>query len=292
MKALMVVLACCCAAGAARAQERLSIVDALKDIYRDYDPDKGTAQWDCTKEQEKEGPHQGWRCDKENATVRISGVLLAEVGEDGTDKTYVVASAVPADAPGGYECHACQPAIGAAVFVAQEGNWALQSANPAIGFYGGWGDAPRVDLVWVGPGKRGFLLTNTDMGQGYASSRKVLLMAVERTIAEVWSMEDEQDNAGAYDPADRANKQVAYRASAGLRFFATDGEGGGGGEYYDIEVISRGNVSEDLVHLKPENWTEVYRFKDGKYRLLRREEFVEGKKGATAAQKPAQKPRK
>ena len=292
VKALMAMAVVFCAVGVGQAQERMSVVDALKDLYRNFDPDKSTAQWDCTKEQEKKGPHQGWPCTAENATVRVSGVMLAEVGEDGTDTTFLVASAVPANAPGGYECHACQPAIGVAVFVAQEGNWAWQNANPATGFYGGWGEAPQVDLVWVGPHKRGLLLTNTDMAQGYAWSRKVLLMRTERTIEEVWSMEDEGDNAGAIDPADKTDKRAGYRWSAAMRFFAgePDDRGAGGYEsYYDIEVISRGNASENAAHPKAENWTEVYRFKDGRYRLVRREEFVEGKKAAGTGKKPAGK---
>ncbi len=295
MKALIVVLVLICGAGAVRGQEPLSILDGMKGLYRDFDADKSTAQWDCTKEQEKKGPHQGWPCTAENATVRVSGVMLAELGEDGTDTTYVVASAVPANAPGGYECHAYQPAIGVAVFVAQEGNWAWQNANPATGFYGGWGEAPRVDLVWVGPHKRGLLLSTTDMAQGYAWSRKVLLMRTERTIEEVWSMEDEGDNLGAIDPADKKDKRAGYRWSAAMRFFAgePDDRGAGGYEsYYDIEVISRGNASEDAAHPKAENWTEVYRFKDGMYRLLRRTEFVEGKKGVGAGKMAGQKARK
>ncbi len=295
MKAWIVVLVLICGAGAVRGQEPLSILDGMKGLYRDFDADKSTAHWDCTKEQEKKGPHQGWPCTAENATVRVSGVMLAELGEDGTDTTYLVASAVPANAPGGYECHACQPAIGVAVFVAQEGNWAWQNANPATGFYGGWGEAPRVDLVWVGPHKRGLLLSTTDMAQGYAWSRKVLLMRTERTIEEVWSMEDEGENLGAIDPADKKDKRAGYRWSAGMRFFAgePDDRGAGGYEsYYDIEVISRGNASEDAAHPKAENWTEVYRFKDGKYRLLRRTEFVEGKKGVGAGKMAGQKARK
>src|SRR5665647_1036600 len=156
MKALILFLACLCAAWPLRAQDRLSALDALGQLYHEFDPDHSTAQWTCTKEQENDSSHPGWPCRKEYATVRVSVELMAEVAENGTDKVYLVSSAVPANPPGEYECHACAPAIGAAVFVAQEGNWALQSSNPAIGFYGGWGDAPRVDLVWAGPQKRGF----------------------------------------------------------------------------------------------------------------------------------------
>jgi hypothetical protein len=106
---------------------------------------------------------------------------------------------------------------------------------------------------------------------------------MDKTVAEVWSIQDEQDNAGALDPADKLNKQVPYRCSAAIRFYAADPDAGDSAGYYDIEVISRGNSSTDLVHLKPENWTEIYRFKDGRYKLLSRKEFVEGKKPTAKA---------
>jgi hypothetical protein len=169
-----------------------------------------------------------------------------------------------------------------AVFQAQEGNWALRSENAAVGFYGGWGEPPELDLVHVRPDERGFLLSDSDMGQGYASSRKILLMEAGRSIDEVWSIQDNQDNLGAIDPDDKENEELAYRSSAAIRFVARDQEDAGGDPdaYYDIEVISRGNSSVDLTHLKPENWTEIYRFSSCKYRLLSHKDFVEVKKSA------------
>lgn len=287
MKRLILFIICLGAAVATPGQPPLSASDALKELYKDYNPDTGKARLECVKGKERDSAPQktGWPCLKEYATVRVSSVFMAEVMEHGTDRVYLVASAVPADSPGGFECHACQTAIGVAVFQAQEGNWALRSANAAVGFYSGWGQPPAVDFVHVGPEERGFLLSSNYMGQGYASSRTVLLIPIARSVEEVWSLVDEQDNAGAIDPDDKLNRQVAYRASAAFKFNASAPEDGGEDlpDYYDIEVISRGNVSEDLVHLKAENWTDVYRFKDWKYRLLRHRDFVEVKKAVRKA---------
>jgi hypothetical protein len=280
MKTPILLLICLCVAGVMPAQAPLSRPEALKQLYRGYDPEKGTAQLACTEEQERNSSHAGWSCGKEYSTVSVTVLLMAEVQEGGTDKVYLVTSAVPANAPEGYECHACAPAVGVAVFQAQEGNWALRSANAAIGFYGGWGRAPEVVLVHVGPEERGFLLSSHEVAQGYAWSNKTLLMPIDRTVAEVWSLQDEQDNLRAIDPDDKLNKQVPYRSSAAFRFYAAESEDGGSRDYYDIEVISRGTSSEDLTHLKPENWTEIYRFSDGKYKMLRHRDFGEVKKAA------------
>jgi hypothetical protein len=209
-------------------------------------------------------------------------LLIAEVQEGDAAKVYVAASATPANTPAGFQCHSCAPAIGAAVFAWQAKHLQLLSANAAVGFYGGWGRPPRIDFVEAGPEKHGLLLSIDDVGQGFASSSKVLLMPLEKTVSQVWSIEDEQDDLGAIDPVDKPNKLAPYRASAAFKFNVNDPEDGGEdfADFYDIEVISRGEDSNDGTHLKPENWTEIYRFKDGKYRLLSHRDFTEVKKSA------------
>jgi len=158
-------------------------------------------------------------------------------------------------------------------------HWVLESANAAVGFYGGWGSPPRIELVQIGPEKHGVLLSVDDMGQGYASSFKRLLTPLGKTVSEVWHIEDEQDNFGAIDPNDKLNRQVPYRSVSAFKFNAGLSYDGGSPDYYDIEVISRGEDRVDFDHpLKHENWTEIYRFKDGKYRLLSHKDFVEIKR--------------
>ncbi|MGB9408690.1 MAG: hypothetical protein WCA89_14220 [Terracidiphilus sp.] len=281
MKILTLFLMCLGAMGAIQAQEPLSLDEALKQLYSQYDAGKKTAQWLCTKGQERDTPHEGWPCVKGDARVSVSVLLMAEVQEGSAEKIYLVTSAKPFSNPDDYNCHACAPAIGVGVFAWQAEHWVLQSANAALGFYGGWGSPPWIELVQIGPERHGILLSVDDMGQGYASSFKRLLTPLGKTVSDVWSIEDEQDNLGAIDPDDKLNKQVPYRSSAAFKFNASDPEGGGTDltDYFDIEVISRGNDREDFNHpVKSENWTEIYRFKDGKYRLLRHRDFIEVRK--------------
>ena len=282
MKALILLLAACSAASALHAQPPLTQPEALRRLYRDYNPEKSTAQWECTAGQKKKGAQERWPCQPESTTVSVSVAMMAEVEENGTEKVYLAASAKPAESRFGYECHACAPAIGAAVFVAQEGNWALQSANAAIGFYGGWGSPPGIDFIEVGPQQHGFLLSIADEGQGFSTSLKVLAVPIGRTVSTVWSMQDEEDDLGAYDPAGKLNPFVPHRSSAAFRFAAGGGPGGGANRnFYDIEVISRGDNRDNWGHAtKTQDWTEVYRFKDGQYRLLRHKDFIEVKEPA------------
>jgi hypothetical protein len=152
----------------------------------------------------------------------------------------------------------------------------LQSSNAATGFYGALGDPPDFDLVAVGPNKYGVMVSLGDDHGGYDSSYKALLVSAGKTVSEVWSIHDEADDFGAYDPTDKFAIHVKYRSSAAFKFVPTEESANGRNDYYDIEVISRG---EDMPgtsrRLKDENWTEIYRFSNGKYRLLQHKDFHE-----------------
>ena len=273
MKIAILILTLSCIPFPVFAQAPLSRDEALKQIYNKFDPEKKTAQWVCSKGQDKSLLHDGWPCRKEDSTVSVSILLSAEVAENGLERVYFASSAKPANDPLGYECHACRPAIGAGVFEWKEGRWELQSVNPAVGFYGGYGSPPEIDFVTVGPEKHGLMLSTGDLAQGYAFSGKVLLLPIGQTVCEVWSIGVGSDNEGAYEPADKS--QVAYSSSAALNFTYSDSSEGSP-DYYDIEVLSRGQDRKDLNHpVRAENWTEIYRFTEGKYRLLRHIDFVE-----------------
>ena len=155
----------------------------------------------------------------------------------------------------------------------------MESENPVVGIYGSWGSPPYLELVNVGPDKYGVFLSKTDGGQGYHWSEKHLLIPLGKTVKEVWSITDEQDDSGAYDPTGVDGPSVAYRSSAGIRFVPVEDDGMEQHPYYDIEVISRGTSSSNKSgRVHSENWTGVYRFRDGKYHLLKRTEFTEAQK--------------
>jgi hypothetical protein len=289
MKKLILFLLFLAAATVLPAQQPLSPDEALQQLYHQYDAGKGTAQWLCTKKQHGEITHEGWPCQKEPATVSVSVELMAEVQEGGAEKLYLVSSAKPESDQDNYECHACAPAIGIAVFVWQAQHWVIESANPAVEFYGGWGSPPQIELVQIGPEKHGFLLSDGDDGGGFAESYKILLAPQAKSVSELWRIQDEQDDEGAYDSTDRLATHLLYRSSAAFRFYATHQDNGSLADYYEIEVISRGASSKDLVHSKPENWTETYRFSDGKYKLIHHRDFIEVRKPKSKNSRPIQK---
>jgi hypothetical protein len=289
MKASIQLFIFLCSTTASCGQGSFSTDEALRQLYHNYDPAKKTAQWQCAIEPSAEGPDrlcqylQGANV-KDDPTVSVSVILTAQVPEGDATRIYIATSAIPSRYPGEFDCHACVPATAAAVFIWQGQRWVLESANAAAAYLGGWGEPPRADLITIGPEKHGLLLSSTDMGQGFVSSSKELLAPLGKSVNEIWNLGDEDDNINAIDPKDKLLNMPVCRASAAFRFLAGDEAASDKSDYYDIEVISRGSSFQDYNHpVKRENWTEVYTFRDGKYRILHRTAFGEIKCGGKTA---------
>lgn len=272
----------------ALGQPPLTTDEALSRIYKGYDPATKTAKWECTAEQLKNGGNEDWDCHSGGESVSVSLILLAEVAEGDASVTYVAAFSNPIPGPGvgDYACHACPMAIGAGKFRLEKGKWTLVSANPAIGFFGGFGAPPDVSLVKAGPEQYGVLILDRDTGQGYSTSHQSLALPVGSPFDVVWSLRDEEDDISAVDPNEPGHLAI-YRNAAAFRFIGmNDGlleDKPQEPKFFDIEVISRGRTgAASGMATKPENWSEVYHFSNGKYRLVSRKAFVETPRSAPA----------
>jgi hypothetical protein len=287
MKKISIFLALICLGGILRAQTPLSQDEALKQMYGNYDSSTKTATLSCTDTQrvDNEKMHGSWwPCYKDSSVVSVEIILMATIptwtdSKHKLEETYLVTSAVPSHAASGFECHSCEPSIGVAQFDWQDQTWELKRANATVGFYGSWGRPPFVNLMAIGPSQYGLLLSSEFGGQGFMSESKWLLAPIGKTVAEVWKIQDEQDNFGAYDPKGVDGPSIRYRSAAAIRFSCIfDDSCANGNGYFDIEVISRGlDESGPKMSLKAQNWTDVYQFKDGKYKLVRHQKFIETK---------------
>jgi hypothetical protein len=281
------ILVLICFLGALRAQEPISQDKVLKQLYGNYDPGTQTATLACSDAQRANNaklPGSWWPCYKDESVVSVQVIVMATVSiwQDPThknDETFIVTSAAPAHADSGFDCHSCAPAIGVAQFVWQDQSWKLAAANATVDFYGEWGRPPSVNLIAIGPSRYGFLLSQDFGGQGYEEDSMWLLAPIGKNITEIWKLQDEQDDFGAYDPKGVDGPPIRYRSAAAIRFDCIfDDSCGNGNGYFDIEVISRGfDESGAKRSLKAQNWTDVYQFKDGKYKLARHQTFIESR---------------
>lgn len=266
VKTLVVLFSSLIPFNTALSQMALSRDEALAQIYKDYAPAKQQAHWVCSDSQKSNDPakRDGWAC-SEGEVVSTSLLLMSQIKEGDDWKTYVVTSAVPAQEPHEYECHMCAPSVGVGIFVWHNGRWKLANANVAAGFYGEYGGPPIAGLVAIGPERHGIVLWAGYSGQGYHDSMKYLLAPVGNIVSEIWQLHDEADNSGTVDPTDNLAPHKLYYAEATFKFVYN-----GKDETYDIIAMSRGRDSKG-----PANWTAVYRFRNGKYELLRKTLYME-----------------
>lgn len=287
LKEISVSLILICVGGLLAAQAPPSQDAALKQMYGNYDSATKTATLSCTDAQriDNEKTHGSWwPCYADSSIVSVDILLTATVSiwtdpKHQTEETYFVTRAVPAHAVSGFDCHSCEPAIGVAQFTWEDQKWKLKASNATVGFYGAWGQAPYLELVAIGPSQYGILLSAEFGGQGYTFGSKWLLAPTGTTVSEIWKIQDEQDDFGAYDPKGVDGPSIQYRSSAAIRFGCIfDDSCANGNGYFDIEVISRGrDESGPRGSLRAQNWTDVYQFEDGKYKLVRHQRFVENK---------------
>src|ERR1700733_4255229 len=128
MKASIPLFILLCSTATSICQSPFSTEEALTQLYHNYDPAKETAQWVCTNEQQAKEPDrlceylQGGNI-KDDTAVSVSVILMAQASEGDATRIYIATSAIPARFPGEFDCHACVPATGAAVFVWQSQRW-------------------------------------------------------------------------------------------------------------------------------------------------------------------------
>jgi hypothetical protein len=259
VKTLFVLFAFLFSSNNAPVQGPLSRDEALAQMYKNYDPAKQQANWACDQKSADLGQREGWPCN-EGEVVAVSVLLTSQVKEGDEWKTYIVTSASPHQ----YECHQCAPSVGVGIFAWKEGRWQLASANVAVGFYGEYGGPPLSELIAIGADKHGVILWSGGSNQGYHGSMKYLLAPVGDSVSEVWQLNDETDNSGAFDLTDNFAPHRQYYAEAAFKF-VWDGKD----DIYEIIVMSRGSDAKG-----PANWTAVYRFRDGKYQLLRKTPYT------------------
>lgn len=104
--------------------------------------------------------------------------------EGGVEKHVVIATLTPRPRSQ-YNCHACSPMLGGAVFRREGDVWRIESAGLKIEPGHAWFDGQhgRLALVRVGRDRYGLLHQIHDVGQGIESMSASLIMAVDGVLA-------------------------------------------------------------------------------------------------------------
>ncbi len=242
-------------------KEAFEIAQAMKMLYGNYDVKKQTSVASLPKEKSS-FPAAG----EEQMTVRP--LFHAFSGDAGAHNFLLVTYAVPARDES-YDCHACAPTIGMAVFSQKGMKWTIDASNRAVTFAGEWGRPPTdIQLVQIGPNRRAVKVI--DVGQGNGETTAVLQLLIpwngtvnlglERIVAD--------DDKGL---CDSSGGLPCYANRRTVTFVPKDKV-----EYYDLELKLSGTdlpVSDAAAsrRVRKVNGLETLKFENGKYVQISRQ---------------------
>jgi len=199
---------------------------------------------------------------------------ISAADEGGMRKIVLLTYAVPArhdqqstnETADHFDCHACSPLLGAAIFVQIGSTWAVESSRTAVSRAGAWGDPPSdVQIVSIGPHRSGIEITNSDAGQGETTTARWVLVPWNGKVNEAaLRLISDDDKGGCGKDAEGF---PCYANRKKMTFVA-----GKNPEYYDILLVLTGT---DLTDGKPLRTRSVQgferlSFEDGIYKTTHR----------------------
>src|SRR5206468_3408423 len=129
---------------------------ALEILYGNYDPALRVSYWGDVVT--PPGPNHDFLVGEYNKGAIVRPFFSQPFREGDAEKRFLLTQMVPRG-ESDYQCHACSPLVGGAIFVHRNGTWIPEREQLAIAQYGGWGEVPKAPkLVRIGPAKMGVLL--------------------------------------------------------------------------------------------------------------------------------------
>ena len=228
---------------------------ALELVYGSYDNQKKYVKWKLTAEEIQKSPIASESSGLGPGTVYTAPNFAQAFTQGGVQRYVLVTETVPAH----YDCHACAPIIGGAVFSRQGDNWQLDTETKIIATMGSWGSAPKGKLTKIGPDRYGVGFDNGYMGQGVTSEWINIVAEVGTDLREIANIGLNGDSGTCKDPSDQS-LTPCWKYSSKMTF-----EPGSNPDYYDLKVSTTGTEQDDAGKVRSANRVKKYVFSDGKY---------------------------
>ncbi len=225
------------------------IAFAMNALYGNYDAAAGTST--------STAPTTGLEYTNFQAGQKVNVQPFFAAASSVTGEVFLAAFAVPAS--GEFDCHACAPLIGVAVFVKSGDAWKVEASEKPDIIFGQYGVPPTAQLFQFGPRHSGIELTYTYGGQGVTDSHVIFLVAWNGGFSQAWSGIVSSDNSG-YCGTQAPSPCYAYHVD--LKF-----EEGVVLGYDDLTVATTGTdlSSDSRTGVKSLTGVQHLRFSDGKY---------------------------
>ncbi|MGB2592861.1 MAG: hypothetical protein WAJ96_19575 [Candidatus Acidiferrum sp.] len=227
----------------------------MKMFYGNYDPGKNASVTSIPRDKTSlPGPG--------DVQMTVKTLFSSLSGNPGQREFVLLTYAAPSRE--GYDCHACAPVIGMAVFSEEGSKWSMDASNRSVCISGAFGNPSKnIEIVQIGRRQLAAKIIDVGGGQGETTAvlqllvpwRGTLNLALQRVIGD-----DDQGGCG-----EDAGGLPCYANHRSVTFRKKETA-----EHYDLELelsgtdmpLSRGNPSTGARQV---GGTEIYTFQDGKY---------------------------
>ncbi|MGB7233507.1 MAG: hypothetical protein WBD19_17690, partial [Candidatus Acidiferrum sp.] len=155
-------------AGCHRTATPLDLAQAMKMFYGNYDPGKNASVTSIPRDKTSlPGPG--------DVQMTVKTLFSSLSGNPGQREFVLLTYAAPSRE--GYDCHACAPVIGMAVFSEEGSKWSMDASNRSVCISGAFGN-PSKNIEIVQIGRRQLAAKIIDVGGGQGETTAVLQLLV------------------------------------------------------------------------------------------------------------------
>ncbi len=190
----------------------------------------------------------------------VKTIFFQPYYENGKDKIFLLTKTIPRNIP--FDCHACLPLIGAAVFVRKIGHWEIEAQNKFIMYDGEYGELPVVKLISVGKNKFGLSLEFEHIAVGDRELN--IFIPYKNTIVNAHKETIYSEN---FNDCEFSEKIPCEAYTANFDFDKSTKT-----DFFDFKIKRFGTVYNDKrKKTMPVNQEITYQLVDGKYVVVSQE---------------------
>lgn len=248
--------------------EAFDIAQAMTMLYGNYDTDKDTSTVSFS-ESELAPEHSGWTAGE---PMCVRPLFHAFSGDAGA-RTFVLLTYAVSDCDQDSYCHACNPAIGMAMFSQEGRRWVMTASNRVVTSAGDYGNPPTdIKLIQIGSNRPAVKIIDFGGGQGEGTQVLLILAPWNRTVnLALERAVFDTDGGNCADPKSDDSRLPCYENQRTYTFLPD-----GNADYYKLVLKLSGtdipscNSPEDC-RLRRVRGTETWKFENGKYVLVSRQ---------------------
>ncbi|MGC1416699.1 MAG: hypothetical protein WA817_15545 [Candidatus Acidiferrum sp.] len=224
-------------------------------FYGNFDPEKNASVTSIPRDKTSlPGPG--------DVQMTVKTLFSSLAGNPGQRGFVLLTYAVPSRE--GYDCHACAPVIGMAVFSEEGSKWNMDATNRSVCVSGAFGNPPN-DIELVQIGRRQLAAKIVDVGGGQGETTAVLQLLIPwrgKVNLGLQRVIGDDDQGGCGEDAGGLACYANHRTFAFLHNKNT--------EYYDLELKLAGTDlplpdTTPISKARDVSGTEIYTLQNGKY---------------------------